>query len=238
MLQSNETDPTDTLDPAWRVWGLITSNWMSQAIYVAAELRIADLLAGRPKTSEELAAATGTHAPSLHRLLRALTTIEMCSEREDGSFELTAAGSMLRSDSASSLRSWALYAGGYQWPIWGHLLDSVKTGESARKLVTGNKAFEHVERDPAVAALFNQAMLEFTRLISQEVVRAYDFSRLRRIVDVGGGYGELLAAILQANPGARLPPLLRSSRGLRCPLRLIRSPRALGPYYALPPWSR
>jgi len=201
VSQSIETNPSKALDPAERVWRLITSNWMSQAIYVAAELRIADLLSSSSMTSEELAGATGAHAPSLHRLLRALTTIEICRERADGAFELTPMGSLLRSDSPESLRSWALYSGGYQWPIWCHLLDSVKTGESARKLVTGNKLFEHLERDPAVAAIFNQAMVELTRLFSQGVVRAYDFSHMKRIVDIGGGYGELLATILQANPG-------------------------------------
>ena len=88
------------------------------------------------------------------------------------------------------------------WPIWGHLLESVQTGESARKLLTGNEDFEHLERDPTVAAIFNQAMVELTRLISQEVVQAYDFTGMRRIIDVGGGYGQLLSAVLTATPGA------------------------------------
>lgn len=204
MAQVNEPDPAqNALDPAKRVWNLIISNWKTQAIYVAVELRIPDLLAEGAKTNEELAASTGAHAPSLHRLLRALTTLEICRERADGSFELTPTGSILRSDSATSLRSWVIYAGGYQWPFWGRLLDSVKTGESARKLVTGNKEFENLQRDPAVAALFNQAMVEFARLISHGVVRVFDFSSMERIVDIGGGYGELLATILLANPGTQ-----------------------------------
>ena len=200
MPRPDETNISTTTDPTNRVWRLITSNWVSQAIYVTAELRIADLLGDGSKTSQELAAASGTHLPSLHRLLRALTTIEICREREDGSFELTPMGTLLRSDSPASLRSWALYTGGYQWPIWGRLVDSVKTGKSAREMVTGNKEFEHLERDPAIAALFNQGMVELTRLISPAVVRAYDFSAKQRIFDVGGGYGELLATILEANP--------------------------------------
>ena len=102
---------------------------------------------------------------------------------------------------SQSMRSWALFTGGYQWPIWGHLVDSIRTGESAQKILTGTKDFEHLERDPAIASLFNQTMVEITRLISKEVVQAYDFSQFRNIVDVGGGYGGLLAAILQENPG-------------------------------------
>jgi hypothetical protein len=203
VSELNEPNPSDTLDSAKRVWSLIINNWKTQAIYVAVELRIPDLLANSSQTGEELAASTGTHAPSLHRLLRALTTLEICRENEDGSFKLTPMGQLLRTDSAGSLRSWVLYAAGYQWPIWGHLLDSIKTGESARKAVTGNIEFEHVERDPAMAALFNLAMVEFIRLISNGVVRGYDFSQVKRIVDIGGGYGELLAAILLANPGAQ-----------------------------------
>lgn len=193
----------DDLDPAARVWQLITSNWISQAVYVFAELRLADQLADGPKTSQELAAATGAHAPSLHRLMRALTTIEICREIEGGSFELMPMGTLLRSDHTESVRSWAVFVGGNQWSIWGHLIDSIKTGESARKMLTGNKEFEHLERDPSMAAHFNQAMVEITRLISREVVQTYDFSQFRRIVDVGGGYGELLAAILRENPGIR-----------------------------------
>lgn len=190
----------DDLDPATRLWQLINSNWITQGIYVFAELRLGDQLAGGPKTSQDMARAVGVHAPSLHRLLRALTTIDICKEQEDGSFELTASGSLLRSDHDQSMRSWALFTGGYQWPIWGHLVDSIQTGESARKMLTGTKEFEHLERDPAVAALFNQTMVELTRLISREVVQSYDFSQFNRIVDVGGGYGGLLTAVLQENP--------------------------------------
>jgi orsellinic acid C2-O-methyltransferase len=190
----------DDINPATRVWQLINSNWMSQAVYVFAELRLADQLADGPRTSQELAGAIGAHAPSLHRFMRALTTIEICNEFEDGSFGLTPMGALLRSDNTESVRSWALYTGGYQWPIWGHLIDSIKTGKSAREILTGNKEFEHLERDSSIAALFNQAMVEHTRLISRVVVKAFDFSQFKRIADVGGGYGELLAAILQDHP--------------------------------------
>lgn len=193
----------DDLDPVMRVWQLIGSNWISQAVYVFAELRLADLLADGPKTSQELAAEVGVHAPSLQRFLRALTTIEICKEYEDGSFGLTPTGAVLKSDHADSLRSWALFTGGYQRPIWGHMIDSVKTGESARKILTGDNSFEHIERDPSIAALFNQSMAEQTRLVSRAVVQAFDFSQFRCIVDIGGGYGELLAAILLDNPETR-----------------------------------
>lgn len=190
---------------AFRLLDMVKSFWVTQALYVAAKLGIPDLLANGPRTSEELAEAAGmaAHPPSLHRLLRALTTLEVVREREDGAFELLPMGEPLRADSPVSLRSWTLYIGGYQWQTWGQLLESVQTGESARTRLLGTEGFEHLERDPQMAAAFNQAMVENTRLIRSAVVQAYDFSGMRRIVDVGGGYGELLGAILKANPQAQ-----------------------------------
>ncbi len=178
----------------------LTGSWMAQAIYVAAELRIADLLAAGPRTSTDLAVATNTHAPSLHRLLRALTTIDICRERADGSFEITEMGLLLKTGITGSLRSWALWWGAYLWPVWGSLLYSVRTGKSARTLLTGTESFEHLQRDPEAALVFNEAMAELTRLAGESIVRAYDFSGLKRVTDVGGGYGELLLCILKANP--------------------------------------
>lgn len=203
MTQTDEKNQAEAPDLASRIWRMVTSNWMAQAIYVAAELRLADLLADAPKTSQELAGATGAHSPSLQRLLRALVTLDICKERADGSFELTPLGGLLRSDAADSLRTWVLYAGGQQWPLWGHLLDSIKTGKTAREPITGEGLFENLERDPEAAAIFNQAMVQMTRRITQGVLRSYNFSYMQRIIDIGGGYGELLAAILQANPGTR-----------------------------------
>jgi hypothetical protein len=202
MAQSNATNHSEQQARAARLAEIITANWMSQAVYVAAQLCLADLLADGPKTSLELATATGTHAPSLHRLLRALTSIEICRECDDGTFGITPMGLLLGSTTDESLRSWALFVGGAQWPIWANLLYSVKTGESARKQLTGAEGFEHLERDPARAAIFNQAMAELTRPIAQELVKVYDLSAVKRIVDVGGGYGVLLATVLMATATA------------------------------------
>lgn len=192
--------PRGSDSPASRLLGIVTGSWTSQATYVAARLGIPDILADGPKWPAEVAALANAHPDSLHRLLRALTTIDICRERDDGSFELTDMGSLLRSGAPDSLRSWTIFWGGHLWPIWEHLLHSVTTGESARKLVLGTEGSEHLERDPDGARVFHDAMAELTRTIAEDVVRAYDFSGVRRIVDVGGGYGEMLATILQANP--------------------------------------
>jgi hypothetical protein len=161
---------------------LVYSGSMSQAACAAAELRLPDLLASGPKHACELAELTGTHLASLHRLLRALASLGLCIECNDGSFELSAAGSILRTDAPGSLRSWTIWYCRHMWAVWGNLLYSVKTGESARKLVTGGDDFGHLERDEQAAAVFNRAMAEMTRLVAREVMRNYDFSGTSRIV--------------------------------------------------------
>jgi orsellinic acid C2-O-methyltransferase len=201
VAEIEETTDRRRLGTARDLIALINGASMSQVIGVAAELRIADLLATGPKGLDELAQASGTHAPSLRRLLRALVSLELCTERDDGSFALSETGAFLRTDVPDSLRSWIIWSCKYQWPVWGNLLHSVKSGESARNHATGTSGFGHLERDLQAAAVFNDAMVEQTRLIASELVRVYSFGEAHRIVDVGGGFGALLAAVLAAHPG-------------------------------------
>lgn len=191
----------DTLATATRLLSIVNGSWMTQAVRTAAELGVPDLLADGPRSSDDLAVAIGAHPPFLRRLLQALTAIEICSERDDGAFELTAMGQLLRTDVDGTVRSWALYwGGGDLWAVWARLPEAIRIGKSGRELHSGVQEFEHLERHPDLAALFQQAMVELTRLVTPGIVAAYDFSRHRRVVDVGGGYGELLAAILVAHP--------------------------------------
>jgi hypothetical protein len=132
--------------------------------------------------------------------MRALVSLGLCRETEDKAFALTPMGELMRSGTPDSLHSWMLWYGRFVWPVWGHLGHSIKTGESARALVTGVEGFGSLARNRDVAALFNGAMDDLTRLIAREVLRVYDFSGIKRIVDVGGGQGALLAAILAAHP--------------------------------------
>jgi orsellinic acid C2-O-methyltransferase len=187
---------------ARRLLDLINGNWVTQACYVAARLEIADHLAAGPRTAEDLAAVVGADAPALRRLLSALGSIDVCRQRDDGAFEMTAMGALLASSAPCSMRAWALQWGGEAWQVWANLLHSVRTGQSARALMTGGSGFGHLERDPEAARIFNQAMVDLTRLAALDIARAYDFSGLR-VMDVGGGYGELLAQILSAHPTAQ-----------------------------------
>ena len=137
MDQPQSTSTPESL--ALRLRAMINSNWITQALYVTAQLGLPDFLASGPQTSEYLAQATGVHAPSLRRLLRALVTIDIVREREEGDFALLPLGALLQRDAATSLRSWAILVGGYHWQAWGHLLDSVKTGESAQVRHQGDR---------------------------------------------------------------------------------------------------
>lgn len=190
------------LEVARQLFDLINASWTTQAVHAAVELGVPDLLAAGPQRAESLARASGCDPDALARLLRALATLDLCRER-DGAYELAPAGALLRSDAPVSLRAWTIQAGRYLWPAWGRLAESVRTGTSERKRATGSDAFDHFDRERETAAVFNRAMAEITRLIAHEVARAVDLSRMERIADVGGGYGELLATVLAAHPPLR-----------------------------------
>jgi orsellinic acid C2-O-methyltransferase len=192
-----------TTAPSQAIVDLLEGATLAQAAYVAAELHLADHLAGGPMRVNELALATRCHLPSLHRLLRALVTLEICVEQAEGVFGLGRSGSILCGDNADSLQSRLLWFGRNQWAAWGQLLQTVRTGESARRRMTGSDGFGMLELDPSAASTFNTAMVQRTRLVAKEVARHHDFSGVGTIVDVGGGYGVLLEAILRTNPGVR-----------------------------------
>ena len=180
---------------------LINGFMASRLVQVAAELAIADRLADGAKTSEALARETDTHAPSLHRLLRALASLGVLDEVDIGCFALTALGASLRSGAADSVRNFALMSGSERvWRVWSDLLYSIRTGEPATPHLYGVGVFEYLATHPQEAAIFNAAMAEVTRRVTDAVVAACDFRRFRSIVDVGGGNGALIAAILVATP--------------------------------------
>lgn len=177
---------------------------VSQAIHVAATLGIADLLIDGPCTSDDLADSTGTHAPSLYRLLRALATVGVLHELDDRRFELTPLGRYLRSDVPESIAGWAAYIGlPSHWEAWGHLLHSVRTGENAFGHVHGVDVWTYRSSRPDVSAIFDGAMTSLTRRSNAAVLTAYDFSRFKVLCDVGGGNGALLSAVLAAHPNLR-----------------------------------
>jgi orsellinic acid C2-O-methyltransferase len=179
---------------------MVNASAVAQALYVAARLGVADALAAGPMTAGEVAAATHADADAMHRLLRALAAIGVCAERDGGTFALTEVGNHLRTGVDDSVRSYVLHWAGSMWPVWPRLLHNVKTGRNPRDLVTTRSPFESLTRQPAAARIFNDAMTEMSALVAGSIVRNHDFSRTRRLVDVGGGHGQLLGAILTAVP--------------------------------------
>jgi len=180
---------------------MITGKWVCQAIYVAAELGVADLLRDGPRSSAEIAKATSANEDAMYRLLRALSNVGIFTERPGRQFELTELGQYLRSDVPGTLRGFARFVGfDPSWRAWGHLLHSVRTGEPAFDHVFGMTSFEHAAKNPAAAAVFNDAMTSISAMEAMAVAMACDFRGIRKLVEVGGGHGLLLATILKANP--------------------------------------
>lgn len=186
-----------------RLLSLINANWTTQAVSAATQLGLPELLRRGPQTAEALALATSCHEPSLARLLCALTSIDVLAEGADGRFELTSVGALLLEDVPGSLAAWAEFCGTRSWTTWGQLVQSIRTGDSVRKQTSGADGFHHLEDDAQGALLFNRAMVNLTQPLALAVARNLDLSGVALIVDVGGGYGELIASILARHPSMR-----------------------------------
>lgn len=192
--------PTTDFPPQLVLQQLIQGFQVTQSIYVAAKLGIADLLKNGPRTSEELAQATGTPAPALYRVLRLLSAVDLLTEGPAHSFALTPLGAHLRTGVPGSMRDTVLFYCDKPWQVWGDLLHSVETGETGYQHLFGFSIFEYNQQHPEHATLFQHMMTEWTASVAPTVAAAYDFSATQTLVDVGGGYGQMLASILQAHP--------------------------------------
>jgi hypothetical protein len=183
---------------------LILAGWMSQAIEAAAELGIADALAAGPLTADDLAHRVGADADALDRLLRALVSRGVFRRHRGGAYGLNALADTLRSDAPTSMAGAALFYGSPQHrEDWSTLAEAVRSGKATIPMLRGKTAFEYLNDDPHLAKLFNDAMTSVSALAEGPVVAAFDFTAYPVIVDVGGGHGRLLAAILAATPSAR-----------------------------------
>ena len=190
--------------PAEQLTRLFRGFWVSRAIYVAAELGIADHLAGGSLTAAQLAPAVGADAVSLHRLLRLLASEGVFAESESGRFELTPMAEMLRRDVGGPLRLQVLFLGrDATWQATGGLLHAVRTGGTAFDQVHGVDFFGYNRRHPADADLFDQLMAAQTAPAGRAVAKVYDFSQFQSITDVAGGRGALAIEILNAHTHLR-----------------------------------
>lgn len=183
---------------------LVNAFQISQAIYVAATVGIADHLAHGPRSSDELAGKTATDAGALYRLLRTLAAAGVLHEDNAKRFALTPLGACLKSDAPAPVGPWAMLIGRPNyWQAWGSLLHSVRTGENAFRHVHGASVWEYRLQNAEEGQLFDAAMTVLSRQSTKAIVEAYDFGKFRRVVDVGGGHGVVLAAILTTSPSLR-----------------------------------
>jgi hypothetical protein len=183
---------------------LVNGYQVSQAIYAAATLGIADHLHDTPRDVDELASLTACHPGALYRLLRALAAVGVFHEDDNKRFSLTEIGECLRSDSPTPMAGWAAYIGRpYHWQSWGHLLHSVRTGEVAFQDLYQQSVWDLRAADPEESAIFDRAMTTNSQSTLQAIVAAYDFGQFGHVADIGGGQGHLLSGILSANPQLR-----------------------------------
>ena len=195
---------TEGMPPREAVQQMVNASWISHAIRAMAALGLADHLATGPRTVHELAEATGTHAPTLARLLRTLAAVGLCATDGEGRVRLTPRGEMLRSDVPNTVRPYVLAIHGpHVERAWDELPQALRTGEPAFPAVHGVDFWEYLSQHPEEGALFDAAMTGGAELRAQALLAARDLTGLGTLVDIGGGQGRLLAAALTATPGLR-----------------------------------
>lgn len=203
------------LPPEAKVLQMVSGCFVSSALHVAAKIGIAELLHEGPRTTAELAAMTGTHENSLYRLLRALASVGLFTESDDRTFANTPMSDTLRRDhpnSALYMTLWMLTE--KHWRVYGHLHESIKTGDTIWDKVHGEPIFNTLfETDRDLGDVFNKAMTSYSHQTIPAILDAYDFSGFGTVADIAGGHGHLVAAILQKYPSLNgvlfeVPPVL------------------------------
>jgi hypothetical protein len=196
------------------------AHWVSHIVYVAAKLSLADHLSKGPMIADQLASLTGTHAPSLYRLMRTLASLGILTEDAAGRFALTPLGEALKTGAPGCARPTILTIASDWWVRgFGQLLYSVQTGKNGFEKVLGMPIFDWFAQHPEEASMFSETMVGFHGAEPPAVAAAYDFSGIQTIVDVGGGTGNLLATILASYPSSRgtlydLPHVVRDAPAL------------------------
>jgi hypothetical protein len=192
------------MTPREELQSMVTGFRLSAALSVAAELGISDLLASGQRNVSDLASAVGADEDTLHRLLHALATVGIYREEPDRAYANTELGEGLRSDVPGSMRSLArTLSDPLIWAAWGNLGYSVRTGDNAFRALHGIDVWAHRERNPEQNAIFNDYMAQLSTMVAGAVAASYDFTPFSSVVDVGGGRGALLEAVLARNEHLR-----------------------------------
>lgn len=189
-----------------RMRSLIYGNWPTCATFAFAELGIADLLQGGAVTVAELATRTQTDPRSLYRFLRCCAQLRFVElGTEEGVVSLTGFGALLCSDHPLGQRDAArLNGASYRYQPWGHLVDALRNGSGAGFSPTHEQgSLDYLRDKPDLLAVFQRAMSNLSVTEDEDIAAAYGFARFRHVIDVGGGHGNFVRAILRGNPGLR-----------------------------------
>jgi trans-aconitate methyltransferase len=200
--------PMDTAAASAQLLELINAAWTTQVVRAACVHRLPDRIAAGTADTAALAAATDCDADALERLLRAMASIGLCEAdaaggRAPARWRLAPVGECLRTDHPTSLHHWALHAGGPLWQRQGELAQAVRTGHNWAQRRGSEHAYAQLLADPAAAAVFHAAMVELTRVALPQILPLVEIGSARVVVDIGGGRGELLGALLARHPAAR-----------------------------------
>jgi hypothetical protein len=204
IMSETSTQKALELGPTEQMLQMMSGLWVSRGIWVAAKLGISDHLVDGAKTVEEIAAATDAHADSLYRVLRMLGMVGVYREEDGRKFSLTPLSETLRSDVAGTLRGAAIAEmGEVHYEAWGNIMHSVKTGEIAFDNKFGKDIWAYFQTDPEKAENFNRYMAASSELLNEAISTKYDFSDYDKLIDVGGGIGGMISAILEKNPNLK-----------------------------------
>lgn len=203
-MSSQSAPAPHQLPPDAQVLSIVSSAWVSAAVYVVAKLGIADLIKDEPRSSESLAAKTSTTEQALYRVLRAVASAGIFTEVGDRTFAHTPMSETLRADHPNSVRDLTIWINEPDhWKVYGDLMHSVKTGEPAWDKYHGEPVFPYLfQTNTELGEIFNRAMTSYSHQTIGPLLEAYDFSQASVVADIAGGFGHLLGAVLKANPEA------------------------------------
>jgi hypothetical protein len=189
------------IPPQAVLMGYLQGEWIAHSVQMAAILDLAGLVKDGPKHVEDLARSTNTHAPSLYRLLRALTSVDIFVEVEPNHFAQTTLSETLRFDMPGSVGPIAkMYGQEWQLKAWEHLEHSIRTGKAAVDHVYNLDIWKYLSTHPAQGQLFDQALTGLSEIYNSTLAESYDFSTFATLVDIGGGQGTFLTMILDRYP--------------------------------------
>jgi len=223
MVDADAPDGSELTELTSRLLAMIVGLGQTQVISLAARLNIADRLKDRALTAEQLAQEAGMPLSNFVRLMRTLVQMGLFEETEDDRYRCSGMGALLQEDSPNSLRNIAmLNSAEFFYQTWPHLITGLQTGNCVFRGELGETAYSYLQRNPDESGLFQAAMSEFSRQEGRAILEFCDFSQFRNIVDIGGGQGGLLAAILRQYPGPRgqlfdLPSVTEGARAILDP---------------------